>query len=225
MKTFGFTDTNDFAEFLADMTDKMSAFNRDDYSEIHVVAKYDVMKDVLNSLIKETNLELVSCTDFNDPDWDGYDDAYVLVIDPDMGVWVDRAKYTTDEYINMDETDIVFVHGDVDSAFVKQNEDSGCIMHEFNIGEDAEYVSDECDGECENCSCAETDDTDDETRETDCYEINGKCVSKEEFYKAYLDEVKELAKWCGSTSLTYPTLDLIRCNLGRVGLLEDLLRY
>lgn len=156
MKTFGFTDTNDFAEFLADMTDKMSAFNRDDYSEIHVVAKYDVMKDVLNSLIKETNLELVSCDDFNDPDWDGYDDAFVLVIDPDMGVWVQAAKYAChNEYLHMDETDIVFIHGDVDSAFVKENEDSGCIMHEFNIGEDAEDASDECDGNCKNCICTD----------------------------------------------------------------------
>lgn len=159
MKTFGFTDTNDFAEFLAEMSDKMSAFNRDDYSEIHVVAKYDVMKDVLNSLIKETNLELVSCDDFNDPDWDGYDDAFVLVIDPDMGVWVQAAKYAGhNEYLHMNETDIVFIHGDVDSAFVKENEDSGCIMHEFNIGEDAEDVNDECKGDCKNCSCTDVSD-------------------------------------------------------------------
>lgn len=156
MKTFGFTDTNDFAEFLAEMSDKMSVFNKDDYSEINVVAKYDVMKDVLNSLIKETNLELVSCTDFNDPDCDGYDDAFVLVIDTDMGVWVQAAKYAGhNEYLHMDETDIVFIHGDVDSAFVKENEDSGCIMHEFNIGEDAEDASDECDGNCKNCSCTD----------------------------------------------------------------------
>ena len=40
--------------------------------------------------------------------------------------------------VPFDETDIVFVHGDVDSTFVKENENSGCIMHEFNIGEDAE---------------------------------------------------------------------------------------
>lgn len=157
MKTFGFTDTNDFAEFLAEMSDKMSVFNKDDYSEINVVAKYNVMKDVLNSLIKETNLELVSCTDFNDPDWDGYDDAFVLVIDPDMGVWVQAAKYAGhNEYLHMDETDIVFIHGDVDSAFVKENEDSGCIMHEFNIGEDAEDASDDCN--CKNCSCSDVSD-------------------------------------------------------------------
>lgn len=157
MKTFGFTDTNDFAEFLAEMSDKMSVFNKDDYSEINVVAKYNVMKDVLNSLIKETNLELVSCTDFNDHDWDGYDDAFVLVIDPDMGVWVQAAKYAGhNEYLHMDETDIVFIHGDVDSAFVKENEDSGCIMHEFNIGEDAEDVDDDCN--CKNCSCSDVSD-------------------------------------------------------------------
>lgn len=158
MKTFGFTDTNDFAEYLADLTDKMSTFNEDDYSKINVVAKYDVMKDVLNSLIKETDLELVSCNDLNDPDWDNYDDAFILIIDPDMNVWVQAAKYTGhNKYIHMDETDTVFIHGEVDSAFVKQNEDSGCIMYEFNIGNDAEDVSDECDGDCENCDYTTAD--------------------------------------------------------------------
>lgn len=197
MKTFGFTDTNDFAEFLAEMSDKMSAFNKDDYSEINVVAKYDVMKDVLNSLIKETNLELVSCTDFNDPYWDGYDDAFVLVIDPDMSVWVQAAKYAGhNEYLHMDETDIVFIHGDVDSTFVKENEDSGCIMHEFNIGEDAEDVDDDCDGDCENCGCHESD--------TTSYKVNGKSVDKETYEKAiedieeqYLDGIRDmLLRYC-----------------------------
>ena len=60
-----------------------------------------------------------------------------------------------------DEDDIVFVHGDVDSAFVKENEDFGCTMHEFNIGEDAEDaedVGDDCDGNCKNCSCSDVSD-------------------------------------------------------------------
>lgn len=58
----------------------------------------------------------------------------------------------------MDETDIVFIHGDVGSAFVKDNKDSGCIIHEFNIGEDAEDVDDDCDCNCKNCSCSDISD-------------------------------------------------------------------
>lgn len=160
MKTFGFTDTNDFAEFLADTFDKLDVCTRDyddDCSEIVVVAKYDVMKDVLNSVIKNTNFKLASCNDLNDPYWDGYDDAFILSIDSEMNVWVQAAKYEgSDTYINMDETDIVFIHGDVSSAFVMDNKDSGCIIHEFNIGEDAEDVDDDCN--CKNCSCSDVSD-------------------------------------------------------------------
>lgn len=162
MKTFGFTDANEFAEFLADIFDKLEVYTKDyddNYSEIVVVAKYDVMKDILNSVIKNTNFKLVSCNDLNDPYWDGYDDAFILSIDSEMNVWVQAAKYEgNNEYINMDETDIVFIHGDVDSAFVKDNKDSGCIIHEFNIGEDAEDADNECDGDCKNCSCTDVSD-------------------------------------------------------------------
>lgn len=95
----------------------------------------------------------------NDPYWDGYDDAFILNIDSEMNVWVQAAKYEgSDTYINMDETDIVFIHGDVSSAFVMDNKDSGCIIHEFNIGEDAEDVDDDCDGNCKNCSCSDISD-------------------------------------------------------------------
>ena len=100
MKTFGFTDTNDFAEFLADTFDKLDVCTRDyddDCSEIVVVAKYDVMKDVLNSVIKNTNFKLAFCNDLNDPYWDGYDDAFILNIDSEMNVWVQAAKYRSEE--------------------------------------------------------------------------------------------------------------------------------
>lgn len=194
MKTFGFTGTNDFAEYLADTFDKLYAYpenNNDDYSEIVVVAKYDVIKDVLNSIIKNTNFKLVSCNDLNDSDWDGYDDAFVLTIDPDMDVWVQAAKYEGHEdYLNMSETDIVFVHGDVNSAFVKQNGDSGCIMHEFNIDEDAEYVDNKCDDDCDNYNCHNGN-----TTSLASYMINGKKVNKKTFEKELERAINNCNSW------------------------------
>lgn len=154
LKTFGFTDTNDFAEYLADTVDKLRVEENIGVG-LCVVAKYDVMKDVVNSIIKNTNFELESCEEFDDPILTEYDDKYVLCLDMD-NLLVNILK---SDCVMFDEDDIVFVHGDVDSAFVKENEDSGCTMHEFNIGEDAEDVSDECDGNCKNCSCTEVDDT------------------------------------------------------------------
>ena len=161
MKTVNFEYVYDFVEYLDDTYD----------SRILVVAKYDVTIDILNSLLKNTNYKLVSCNDLNHPCWDGYDDAFVLTIDSDMTIWVQAAKCNEDTYIYVDSTDIVFVHGDVNSAFVKQNKDSKCIMREFNIVEIDESEDDYKDDE----------DTED-AKVT--YKVNGKNVSKDEYDQA-----------------------------------------
>jgi len=148
LKTFGFTDTNDFAEYLADTVDKLRVEENIGVG-LCVVAKYDVMKDVVNSIIKNTNFELESSEEFGNPILTEYFGEYVLCLDMD-DLFVSILK---SDCVPFDETDTVFVHGDVDSTFVKEHKYSGCIMHEFNIGEDAEDVSDEYDYDekCDNC--------------------------------------------------------------------------
>ena len=196
MKTFGFTDTNEFAEYLADTVDKLRIEENIDVG-LCVVAKYHMMKDILNSVIKNTNFELESCEEFDDPILTEYDGEYVLCLDMD-DLLVNILK---SDCARFDETDIVFVHGDVDSAFVKQNEDSGCIMHEFNIGEDTEDISEECDDDCENCSANETELSSDATAS---YKVNGKSVDKKTYEKAiedieekYLDGIRDmLLRYC-----------------------------
>ena len=134
-------------------------------------AKYNVMIEILNSLLRNPNYKLVSCNDLNHPYWDGYDDAFVLTIDSDMTIWVQAAKCNEDTYIYTDTTDIVFVHGDVNSSFVKQNKDSKCIMREFNITEIDESEDDyEDDGSLEDAKVT--------------YKVNGKKVSKDEYDQA-----------------------------------------
>ena len=136
MKTFNFEYKYNFVEYLYDTYEKLFMNTKEkDYSRILVVAKYNVMIEILNSLLRNPNYKLVSCNDLNHPYWDGYDDAFVLTIDSDMTIWVQAAKCNEDTYIYTDSTDIVFVHGDVNSSFVKQNKDAKCIMREFNIAE------------------------------------------------------------------------------------------
>lgn len=172
MKTFNFEDVYDFVEYLDDTYDKLFIHTKEkDYSRILVVAKYDAMIEILNFLIKNTNYKLVSCNDLNHPCWDGYDDAFVLTIDDDMSVWVQAAKCNEDTYIYVDDEDIVFVHGDVNSSFVKQNTDSKCIMREFNIAE-----IDESEDDYEDNKSTE------DAKVT--YKINGKKVSKDEYDQA-----------------------------------------
>ena len=166
MKTFN------FVEYLYDTYEKLFMNTKEkDYSRILVVAKYNVMIEILNSLLRNPNYKLVSCNDLNHPYWDGYDDAFVLTIDSDMTIWVQAAKCNEDTYIYTDSTDIVFVHGDVNSSFVKQNKDAKCIMREFNIAEIDESEDDyEDDGSTEDAKVT--------------YKVNGKKVSKDEYDQA-----------------------------------------
>lgn len=166
MKTFGFTDTNDFAEFLADTVDKLRV-DKNIGVGLCVVAKYHTMKDILNSIIKNTNFELESCEEFDDPILTEYDGEYVLCLDMD-NLLVNILK---SDCVMFDEDDIVFVHGDVNSAFVKENKDSGCTMHEFNIGE-----IDESDDDYKDNKSTE------DAKVT--YKINDKKVSKDEYDQA-----------------------------------------
>lgn len=172
MKTFNFEDKYNFVEYLYDTYEKLFMNTKEkDYSRILVVAKYNVMIEILNSLLRNPNYKLVSCNDLNHPYWDGYDDAFVLTIDSDMTIWVQAAKCNEDTYIYTDSTDIVFVHGDVNSSFVKQNKDAKCIMREFNIAEIDESEDDyEDDGSTEDAKVT--------------YNVNGKKVSKDEYDQA-----------------------------------------
>lgn len=172
MKTFNFEDKYNFVEYLYDTYEKLFMNTKEkDYSRILVVAKYNVMIEILNSLLRNPNYKLVSCNDLNHPYWDDYDDAFVLTIDSDMTIWVQAAKCNEDTYIYTDSTDIVFVHGDVNSSFVKQNKDAKCIMREFNIAEIDESEDDyEDDGSTEDAKVT--------------YKVNGKKVSKDEYDQA-----------------------------------------
>ena len=172
MKTFNFEDKYNFVEYLYDTYEKLFMNTKEkDYSRILVVAKYNVMIEILYSLLRNPNYKLVSCNDLNHPYWDGYDDAFVLTIDSDMTIWVQAAKCNEDTYIYTDSTDIVFVHGDVNSSFVKQNKDAKCIMREFNIAEIDESEDDyEDDGSTEDAKVT--------------YKVNGKKVSKDEYDQA-----------------------------------------
>lgn len=172
MKTFNFEDKYNFVEYLYDTYEKLFMNTKEkDYSRILVVAKYNVMIEILNSLLRNPNYKLVSCNDLNHPYWDGYDDAFVLTIDSDMTIWVQAAKCNEDTYIYTDSTDIVFVHGDVNSSFEKQNKDAKCIMREFNIAEIDESEDDyEDDGSTEDAKVT--------------YKVNGKKVSKDEYDQA-----------------------------------------
>jgi len=109
----------------------------EDFTGISIVAPYEVLIGVLNHLVK--------CTSFNmknihleDGECADYWSEWILTVDFERQIWVQEAKYGSG-YI-FTEDDVVFVHNDVNSAFVKKNEKENLIA--FEIGtQDNESVS------------------------------------------------------------------------------------
>ena len=97
---------------------------------IGIIAKYDVAIVILNYLVKQYDFKLINI-DIADKLADGYDDAYIISLDVDGGLWAQKAKYKDDseyDYIDCLGYDIVFVHLDINSKFILKNESNkNCI--------------------------------------------------------------------------------------------------
>lgn len=115
-----------------------------DFEGICVVAMYDVMKPILNELIKETPF-MLSNVEFSDYEYDWYDDEFVLTINGEGEVYVEKVYVPEkDIYLNVGDC-TVFLHNDCNSKFIKYNEGAKIIAFEIGGVDD----EDECD--CEPC--------------------------------------------------------------------------
>lgn len=115
-----------------------------DFEGICVVAMYDVMKPILNELIKETPF-MLSSAEFSDYEYDWYDDEFVLTINSEGEVYVEKVYVPEkDIYLNVGDC-IVFLHNDCNSKFIKYNKGAKIIAFEIGGVDD----EDECD--CEPC--------------------------------------------------------------------------
>ncbi len=115
-----------------------------DFEGICVVAMYDVMKPILNELIKETPF-MLSSAEFSGYEYDWYGDEFVLTINSEGEVYVEKVYVPEkDIYLNVGDC-IVFLHNDCNSKFIKYNEGAKIIAFEIDDIDD----EDECD--CEYC--------------------------------------------------------------------------
>ena len=134
-----------------------------DFFAISVVAKYDVMCGFLNSLIKSTDYFLCNVT-FEDSDLSGYDDAWICTINEKGEVWVQEALYTNPDRYLFTDSEVLYVHGDVNHKFVQRNSSCDRKIIIFELPED--YFEDEYDEndycdylDCEDCSCCKNTST------------------------------------------------------------------
>ena len=156
IKTLHFEDYEDFACAVSDVYDRVKS--DDEYNSVDVVAKYEDAKEIIRELIG-IGYGIAFINELADPEWDGYDDAFVVSLLDDE-IWCEPVKLK-DDYIFV-EADVVYIFDDCNSKIIPKIEADD--VYEVEIGN--EY--DNCDDGCENS-------------EEEGFTVNGKPVSKEEF--------------------------------------------
>lgn len=187
IKTLHLEDYEDFACAVSDAYDRVKS--DDEYNSVDVVAKYEDAKEIIRELVG-IGYGIAFIDKFGDPEWDGYDDAFVISLLDDE-IWCEPVK-RENEYIFV-EADVVYIFDDCNSKIISKIE-AGEI-YEVEVGN--EY--DDCDGDCENCECHDMT-----TTSSTSYKVNGKSVDKETYEKAiedieekYLEGIRDmLLRYC-----------------------------
>ena len=141
IKTLHFEDYEDFACAVSDAYDRVKS--DDEYNSVDVVAKYEDAKEIIRELVG-MRYGIAFIDKFGDPEWDGYDDAFVISLLDDE-IWCEPVR-RDDKYIFV-EADVVYIFDDCNSKIVPKIESNE--VYEVGIGEDY----DDCDGDCKNCDC------------------------------------------------------------------------
>ena len=152
IKTLHFEDYEDFACAVSDVYDRVKS--DDEYNSVDVVAKYEDAKEIIRELIG-IGYGIAFINELADPEWDGYDDAFVVSLLDDE-IWCEPVKLK-DDYIFV-EADVVYIFDDCNSKIIPKIEADD--VYEVEVGD--------CDDDCENC-------------EEEGFTVNGKSVSNEEF--------------------------------------------
>lgn len=189
IKTLHFEDYEDFACAVSDAYDRVKS---DEYNSVDIVVKYEDAKEIIRELV-EIGYGIAFIDKFCDPEWDGYDDAFVISLLDDE-IWCEPVK-RKDGYIFV-EADVVYIFDDCNSKIVPKIESDE--IYEVEIGNEYDDC-DDCDGDCENCECHDMT-----TTSSASYKVNGKSVDKETYEKAiedieekYLDGIRDmLLRYC-----------------------------
>lgn len=178
IKTLHFEDCEDFVCAVSDVYDKVKS--DDEYNSVDVVAKYEDAKEIIRALVG-IGYGIAFVNEFGDPEWDGYDDSFVISLYDDE-IWCEPVK-RKDGYIFV-EADVVYIFDDCNSKIIPNIESNE--VYEVEIG-DFDY-------DCKNCECHNID-----TTSSTSYKVNGKSVDRETYEKAiedveekYLDVIRDM---------------------------------
>ena len=157
MEKFLFENISGVVDKLLEEWDKLDEKKKEDYT-ISVVSHYNIMKDIINYLVKNTSFMLCDI-ELEEPNYRNYYDEYILTIDSNLEIWCQKAKLDNGKYVRVEDS-VTFVHSDVNSKFVIKNEGKNMIEFDFATEEETECNCDECCGccDCNNKLAIESDD-------------------------------------------------------------------
>ena len=161
IKTLHFEDYEDFACAVSDAYDRVKS--DDEYNSVDVVAKYEDTKEIIRELVG-IGYGIAFIDKFGDPEWDGYDDAFVIGLCDDE-IWCEPVK-RDNGYIFI-KADVVYIFDDCNSKIIPKIESDE--VYEIEIGD------------CEDC------DLYDSKHSSTSYKVNGKEVSEKEYYNKLAD--------------------------------------
>lgn len=171
IKTLHFEGYEDFTCVMSDVYDRVKS--NDEYNSVDVIVKYEDAKEIIRELVG-IGYGIAFINEFGNPEWDGYDDAFVITLYEDE-IWCEPIK-RDNRYIFV-EANIVYILDDCNSKIISNIEADEI----YEVGID--NGNDDCDGDCENCDCHNVD-------TTSTYKINGRYVDKET-YEKYIEDIQK----------------------------------
>lgn len=181
----------DYEEFACDIADKFDSL-KDKFGDVSIIAKYNEAREIIRELLC-LGYDLCNII-FEMPDWDGYNDEYVLSLSSE-GLWCEKFKRDTG-YLT-DESNVIYVMDNCSSVVFKYIDSEN--VYEVCVGEDT--------GNNENTNTQISSNT------KEVYCVNGKEVDKDtcinivkdldEYFNImrrnllnYCEFMDEMNEWC-----------------------------
>lgn len=142
MNTLKFISVEDFCDFV---TDTLCEITEDEpLNDVTIVAKYEEMKEIFSELIR-CGYECTSVDAFHPPDFDGYNDEYLLLV-YNNELWLALARDDAGTYYDNSDASKVFILDNCSSKVISTVDPDNAF--EVNIEE-----LEEDDNESMCCDC------------------------------------------------------------------------
>jgi len=175
-----------YEEFAYEIVNKFDLLE-DEFGDISIIAKYDEAKEIIRELLC-FGYDLCNIS-FEMPDWDGYNNEYILGLSPE-GLWCEKFKRDTGYFT--DESNVIYIMDNCSSKVIPYCKSKK--TYEVSVGESDDF-----------------EDKESEIKNT--YTINGKSVDKETFDEYVSKFAPDLVNSKKETSDDDSYSVSIKCNL------------